>query len=160
MSTAEKKADEVKTISETTRGHANGIKKVMEFDKESGHGVVAKDYYIENLPEGLTAELVKSKAIYDAGFSAAVAVALQEKALESKSKADEFTARAHMVGSDHLDLTIRPTAETRNPGTGEKMTTYGQLSVSMSTHTTNKGAGELKLAKAQITEAFRAAMKA
>lgn len=56
------------------------------------------------------------------------------------------------MGRDGFDLELNRTRESRNPRNGETITKYGVADVVLRTAADNKGAGELKIARAFLSE--------
>lgn len=148
-------SDTAKTT-ETTKTNSDRVKKIAgelktgltTTDKKKYTG--GDDVYVNNLPEGLTAEQVKLKEEYDHDFCAAGVLALGELSAEA-AKTDATVESTELVvktlGKSRMHATWKHTSE-GNVG-GKPWKKYGSTSVGITTSSDAK-TGQIGTAMEEI----------
>lgn len=148
---------EKKAIKEEVLALSTKISATLKTDEKAGLIEGTIDPYLQNLPEGLSEELLKAKADYDTTYIAAGSHAVGEaglKLLQENKELDKVTGTLPMGVKDSLNTTIYRQKEFVNPKseTGEKLVKKGSMMVSFDTRGTNNS-GQLALVKQSLLEA-------
>lgn len=119
--------DNVSTLAKTIQG-------ALSIDKETGTGTVTPDFYVANLPEGVTAETVKSIQAYNTTMAAALTLALGRESIPVMTKnkgLEQTTVNLPTVGKDSFSATFVRSVKTNNPFDKEAAPTdkFGSASV-------------------------------
>lgn len=149
-------SEQKKTLKEEILELSSKITASLKTDEKAGVIESSSDTYFENLPEGLTPELIKAKSDYDSNYIAAGSHAVGEaglKILAANKELDKVTGTAAMGYKDSLNVTVYRQKEYPKPGSaGEKIVKKGAMSISFDTRATNNS-GQLAIAKSTILEA-------
>jgi hypothetical protein len=131
------------------------ISKAITIDNKAGTATAGETVYVDNLPEGLTQEVVKSVSDYNTTFVAASTHAFGVAAVDAfkaNKKAERFAVEIPMIGKDNLSLSIDRTRESHNPqDPTKKITTYGNVTASLKMKA-GDNSGQFKLARTTIKE--------
>ena len=147
---------------------AKKIKAAIELDEKTGEVKGdTKVVYDENLPEGITPEVVKTLSGYNSTFVAAGTYAVGEIAVEAFKKhsgLERVHAELPMGHKDRMEVAVDRVLETRNNlqkdenGEPKLVVKYGATRVALDVQAAHN-AGQLKVARAAISEMAEAALK-
>ena len=154
IKTPELKA-EIETLSDKLLGG-------FTIDAKAGTAKASDDMYTSNLPEGLTADIVKNVGEFNTTFVAAGAHAfgkLAINAMKSNSELKKLEVDIPMVGKDNVSYTMERTKDIVNHlGGGETIHKFGVMTATLEMRA-GKNSGQLKVARAVIGELAMAAFK-
>ena len=154
------------TVEHTTK-IATGIRELADTLKagftidKTGAVTVAEGLYANNLPEGLTMEVVESVHTHDANFASAAGLAFGEVSIDAMKKhasIDSTGADVMMTGKDKLSLNVRRKVETRAPGSTDPVISYGVLEASIDRYEPTSKRGDLKAVRTFLKESALAAL--
>lgn len=153
------------TVNETILALASKIEAQLELDANTGVGAVKSDVYHDNLPEGLTKQVVTEVSNYNSDFIAASTYAfgkLAVDAMKGNTGLTTATVEIPMAGKDNVAIATERqhvfNVPSRGEGKPEEITKYGSTTVAYTVHN-GKNAGQLKAARNAIVEMATAALK-
>lgn len=135
---------------------AKKIEKSIEIDKKSGVATTKGDVYNENLPEGITPEIVKDVSNFNTKFIAAGAYAFGKVAVDAMAhnkSLETSTLEISMGNRDSIGYNVDRKREYTNhlSGNGEKQVKLGVVTASFDVRA-GKNGGQLKAARTLIGE--------
>lgn len=143
-------------INDNVRIIADAMKAAATVDNDSGDVVFEKDAWEKTLPEGVTADSIKSAHEARDNFIAATSLALGELgAAASKENADlKQVSTAVQFYKD--DLTAKVLRSRTSPNPAKPGETITKLGASSSNYTAKggKNSGQLKVARAAVSELY------
>jgi len=141
---------------------ASKIEKDLVIDKKTGLVTENKSLYEENVPEGLTVEVIEKVADYNTKFIAAGAFAFGNiaiNAMASNKSLDNATATFKMIDKDSVSYNLeRHKVFNNHLGNGEAIDKYGVITTSYDVRG-GKNAGQLKTARKLIAEIASSKLK-
>ena len=153
------------TMNEAVMSLAAKIEAQLEFDTNNGTGTVKTDVYHDNLPEGLTKEVVTQVKDYDTTFVAAATYAagkLSVAAMAGNQNLRHTNIVIPMGGKDSAEVsTDRESVyhvPSREKGKTEEVTKFGSTTTAYEARA-GKNGGQLKLARQAIAEMAMTALK-
>lgn len=118
-------------ISPETKKLAEDLIKSGTVDKAAGTIVADKDFYVRNLPEGLTAETEALANNYRASIVAAGALALDTVApdeMKKNGKLNTFSVTINGTGGDKYEGVYNRKTVSQNPAKpGEQVVSHGSI---------------------------------
>lgn len=130
---------------------AKGIK----VDSKAATAVAAEDMYKDNLPTGVTMEVVKAVSEYNTNFVAAGAHAFGQAAVDAmkaNKKMDRISVDIPMGMKDQVSYTVDRLKEIPNRfGNGETIVKHGVVTTSYEVRA-GKNGGQLKAVRNMISE--------
>lgn len=151
------------TINETVLALSKKIEAQLELDDKSGVGSAKTDVYHDNLPEGLTKEVVTQVKDYDTTFVAAATYAagkMAVAAMAGNQSLNTALTTLNMGGKDSLVVHTERSKvfENRLGGKNEEITKFGATTASLTVYA-GKNGGQLKAARNAIVELAAAALQ-
>lgn len=133
---------ETPKISEASQKLKDVFDKVVAVDSKTGVATLPETAYVDNLPEGLTKDIVEQVQDYNTTFATASAYSIGEagnKAFKKHSSLDHVTAEIPTVGGDSFGFDFRRSKEVNAaPGSAEKKTIHGVMSIKHTMHSIGK----------------------
>lgn len=120
---------------------------------KDGTTEVSNNPFIDNLPEGLTEEIVTNVANYNTAFIAGSGLAFGQAAIDamaSNKKLDEASVTFKMVGKDSVTHTVQRSRDSRNPSDGSTITKLGAMTTSHEVHGSSQKVGQLGAVRSEI----------
>lgn len=157
--------EEKKVLSAEVLAISKAARAAISIDKTSGVAAEKEgsDLFKENLPEGLSMDTVKAVSNYKTNFVAGTAHALGTLAVEamaSNKKLEEVSASIAMGGRDKANFTVHRRREFTNrfDPNGGKVVKLAPIAVTLEERH-GKNGGQLKIARAQVSELAMAKLK-
>ena len=142
---------------------ANKIEAGLSVNEKTGVGEAKADVYHDNLPEGLTKEVVTQVSNYNSDFVAASTYAfgrMAVKAMADNPALNSAFIDITMSGKDTVSIETDRSRTFTKPGddTKAEITKYGSTSVAYTVHA-GKNAGQLKAARNALVDLATQALK-
>ena len=110
------------------------MRPLISFDESGNPELIDKEVFVNNLPEGITAQTVTELGEYTRNFIAGTTTALDvaiPKFVENK-QLDRVKLTVPMVGAHNsIDFTMQRERVSHNPANGEEITNYGHVTVAV-----------------------------
>ena len=148
-------------IKSNIRELADKIKGELSIDPATGVATVSEDWYVNNLPEGLTAETYVALTNHNTDVLTAAALANGEAAIDAFKKhkeLDRVSLSLPMVGKDSIGVVTDRNYNARNVQTGEVSVKHGRTTASLDIYAADNGRGELKKVREHLYATASAAL--
>lgn len=149
---------EIKT---NIRELADKLKTNLVIDPATGVASVPEEWYVQNLPEGLSADTYKQLSEHNTDVLAAAALANGEAAIDAFKKNKELervSLSLPLVGKDTIGVVTDRTYNARNVQSGEVTVKYGRTSASFDIYAADNGRGDLKKIREHLYSTAAAAL--
>ncbi len=130
--------------------------------KKADNAIEGPDAFENNLPEGMTMEVVNSVNSYETDFIAASTHAFGVMALDAlkdDNSLESVSGVFPMGEKNNVSHTMARTAERHVPGSDESVTKYGVVTSTYYVHGSKGSKGQLAQVRKELSEIAEAALK-
>lgn len=140
-------------ITQPTLDLADKLAKDVKIDAKTGEATVEPGLYTKHLPEGVTAESIEAAEDYKTTFTAAATIAVGEAGAKAfKANKDLERIDTRIDGHAGIGFDFSQQRHEEFEFRGNKTEKFGGINVKISHTAANKGAGDLKKARARVSE--------